>query len=66
MATFVLVHGAYCGGWIWGRVAARLRAAGHVAYHPTSDGCAERAHALRPGISLESHGKELAGLLFHE
>jgi hypothetical protein len=29
MATFVLVHGSYQGGWIWQRVANRLRAGGH-------------------------------------
>ena len=28
--TFVLVHGAYEGGWIWRYVAARLRAKGHM------------------------------------
>ena len=30
MTTFVLIHGSYQGGWIWQRVANRLRAAGHV------------------------------------
>jgi pimeloyl-ACP methyl ester carboxylesterase len=29
MATFVLVHGAWGGGWIWGRVAPLLESAGH-------------------------------------
>jgi pimeloyl-ACP methyl ester carboxylesterase len=29
MATFVLVHGAWVGGWYWGEVADRLRKAGH-------------------------------------
>ena len=47
MATFVLVHGAYQGGWIWKPVATRLRAAGHVAYAPTLDGCAEKQHQVR-------------------
>jgi pimeloyl-ACP methyl ester carboxylesterase len=66
MATILLIHGAYQGGWIWTRVAARLRAAGHLVLAPSLDGCAERAHALRPGITTESHAEELAGLLFHE
>ena len=66
MATFVLVHGAYQGGWIWKPVVTRLRAAGHVAYAPTLDGCAERKHAMRPGITLDTHGSEIAGLLFHD
>ncbi|MBY0330332.1 MAG: alpha/beta hydrolase [Acetobacteraceae bacterium] len=66
MATILLIHGAYQGGWIWTRVAARLRAAGHHVLAPSLDGCAERAHALRPGITTESHAAEMAGLLFHE
>lgn len=66
MTTFVLIHGAYQGGWIWGPVAERLRAAGHRLFHPSLDGCAERASAMRPGISTETHGEEIAQLLFHE
>ncbi len=66
MATILLIHGAYQGGWIWTRVAARLRAAGHLVLAPSLDGCADRAHALRPGITTESHAEELASLLFHE
>ena len=66
MATFVLIHGAYQGGWIWKPVAGRLRAAGHVVYAPTLDGCAERKHQLRPGITVGSHAQEVADLLFYE
>jgi pimeloyl-ACP methyl ester carboxylesterase len=66
MTTFVLIHGAYQGGWIWQRVAARLRAAGHTVYTPTLDGCAERRGSLRPGITTETHGDEIAGLLHFE
>jgi hypothetical protein len=36
MATYVLVHGAYQGGWIWKPVADRLRAVGHQVYAPPS------------------------------
>ena len=63
MTTFVLIHGAYQGGWVWQRVAARLTAAGHTVFAPTLDGCAERRHALRPGISTETHGAEIAELV---
>ena len=66
MATFVLIHGAYQGGWIWQPVATRLRAAGHAVYAPTLDGCAERKQALRPGITTETHATEIADLLFYE
>jgi pimeloyl-ACP methyl ester carboxylesterase len=66
MATFVLVHGAYQGGWIWKPVATRLRAAGHTVYAPTLDGCAERAAQVRPGITIATHAQEIAQFLFHE
>jgi pimeloyl-ACP methyl ester carboxylesterase len=66
MANFVLIHGSYQGGWIWQRVAARLRALGHVVYAPSLDGCAERKHSVRPGITTETHAAEIAELLFYE
>ena len=66
MATYVLVHGAYQGGWIWKPVAERLGKAGHAVFSPTLDGCAERRHALRPGITNATHADEVARLLFYE
>ena len=66
MTTFVLVHGAYQGGWIWKPVATRLRAAGHLVFAPTLDGCAERRHLVRPGITVGTHAQEIAQLLFYE
>src|SRR5947199_4810355 len=66
MATYVLVHGSYQGGWIWQKVAKRLRAAGHEVYAPTLDGCAERKGTVRPGITTETQADEVAQLLFYE
>ena len=66
MATYLLVHGAYQGGWIWKPVATRLRAAGHTVLAPTLDGCAERRHLVRPGITVATHAQEIAQLLFYE
>ena len=66
MTNFVLVHGSYQGGWIWGPVVERLRAAGHTIFAPTLDGCAERRHQLRPGIDTTSHALEISELMFYE
>jgi pimeloyl-ACP methyl ester carboxylesterase len=66
MATYVLIHGAYQGGWIWKPVVERLRAAGHVVQAPTLDGCAERKHELRPGITVSTHAEEVAQGMFYE
>ena len=40
---YVLVHGAWHGGWCWGKVAERLRAAGHRVFTPTLTGLGDRA-----------------------
>jgi pimeloyl-ACP methyl ester carboxylesterase len=34
MSTFVLIHGAWHGGWVWGHVARLLRAQGHTVHTP--------------------------------
>jgi pimeloyl-ACP methyl ester carboxylesterase len=61
--TFVLVHGAWHGGWCWRRVADRLRRDGHVAFTPTLTGLGERAHLLAPGIDLATHVADVVNLL---
>jgi pimeloyl-ACP methyl ester carboxylesterase len=66
MTTFVLIHGANQGGWIWQPTAARLGAAGHLVRAPSLDGCAERRHSLRPGITTATHATEIAELMFYE
>src|SRR5579872_3739752 len=66
MATYVLVHGSYQGGWIWQKVADRLRAQGHTVYAPSLDGCGERKGTVRAGITTETQADEVAQLLFYE
>jgi pimeloyl-ACP methyl ester carboxylesterase len=64
--TYLLIHGCYKGGWIWKPVADRLQAAGHTVYHPSLDGCGERAGSLRPGITIGTQAREMAQLMFME
>ena len=66
MTTFVLIHGAYQGGWIWKPAAERLSAEGHLVLAPTLDGCAERKGQVRAGITTETHAAEIAELLFYQ
>ncbi|MEV3922771.1 alpha/beta fold hydrolase [Actinomadura coerulea] len=66
MTTYVLVHGAWHGGWCWRHVAARLREAGHEVHTPTLTGLGERAHLAGPGIGLRTHADDLLGLLRYE
>jgi pimeloyl-ACP methyl ester carboxylesterase len=66
MTTYVLIHGAYQGAWIWKPVVSRLRVAGHVVHALSLDGCAERAHLLHRGITVGTHAREVAQFLFYE
>ena len=61
--TFVLVHGAWHGGWCWRRVADRLRRYGHAVFTPTLTGLGERSHLLRPGIDLATHVADIVSVL---
>jgi pimeloyl-ACP methyl ester carboxylesterase len=63
MATFVLVHGGWVGGWYWQKVIPFLEAAGHEVYAPTLTGLAERASELSPDVGLETHIQDIVGLL---
>ena len=66
MGTFVLVHGAFTGGWHWQRVRQFLTAAGHVVYTPTLTGAGERSHLLSRSLRLETHVQDVTSVLFYE
>jgi pimeloyl-ACP methyl ester carboxylesterase len=55
MANFVLVHGAWHGGWCWQRVTSALQQQGHRVHALTLTGLGERAHLLAPSITLDTH-----------
>ena len=66
MATFVLVHGAWHGGWCWKKVTPLLCAAGHEVYTPTLTGLGERAHLLTPDINLDTHVTDIVNVMEYE
>lgn len=66
MATFVLVHGAFTGGWYWSRVRPLLQAAGHEVFTPTLTGAGERAHLLSRAVTLDTHVTDIVGVLRYE
>jgi pimeloyl-ACP methyl ester carboxylesterase len=53
--TYVCLSAAWAGGWIWSRVAERLRARGHRVLTPTFTGLGERSHLLASGVNLDTH-----------
>lgn len=66
MATYVLVHGAFNGGWCWRHVARRLRAEGHEVFTPTLTGAGERSHLLTPNVGLSMHIQDVVNVLTYE
>jgi pimeloyl-ACP methyl ester carboxylesterase len=66
MTTFVLVHGAWHGGWCWRKLTPLLRAAGHEVYTPTLTGLGERAHLGNPEVRLATHVQDVVSVLEYE
>jgi pimeloyl-ACP methyl ester carboxylesterase len=63
MTTFVLLHGAWHGGWCWARVARRLRREGHEVFTPTFTGLSDQAHMLTRAVNLSTHVEDIVRLL---
>ena len=61
--TFVLVHGAWHGGWCWRRVADRLERQGHKVFTPTLTGLGERSHLIGGDIELATHVADVVNLV---
>jgi pimeloyl-ACP methyl ester carboxylesterase len=61
--VFVLVHGAWHGGWCWRRVVDRLAAHGHRVYAPSLTGLADRSHLLNEAVNLSTHITDVANLI---
>lgn len=64
--TFVLVHGAWHGGWCWATVAQRLRTQGQTVFAPTLTGCGERLHLTSANITLRTHVTDILAVLHYE
>jgi pimeloyl-ACP methyl ester carboxylesterase len=66
MANFVLVHGAWHGGWCWREVTQALAAQGHRVHPVTLTGLGERSHLLSSLITLEVHISDVMNTLVAE
>ena len=60
--NFVLVHGAWHGGWCWRRVSDILSARGHRVFTPTLTGLADRSHLMSGAIDLDTHIADVVNL----
>jgi pimeloyl-ACP methyl ester carboxylesterase len=66
IGTFVLVHGAWSGGWCYHKVADRLRAQGHRVFTPTLTGQGERSHLIGSAINLSMHVTDVLNVFRYE
>jgi len=66
MATFVLVHGAWSGGWCYHKVADELRGKGHRVFTPTLTGQGERSHLTGIAINLSLHITDVLNVFHYE
>jgi pimeloyl-ACP methyl ester carboxylesterase len=60
--TFVLIHGAWHGGWCWRRVADLLEAKGHKVFAPSLTGNGDRSHLLSKDVILDTHITDIVNL----
>jgi pimeloyl-ACP methyl ester carboxylesterase len=65
-ATFVLVHGAWSGGWCYHKIAAHLRAQGYAVFTPTLTGQGERSHLRSGAINLSLHIEDVLNVFHYE
>jgi pimeloyl-ACP methyl ester carboxylesterase len=61
--TFVLVHGAWHGGWCWRRVSDLLEQKGNKVFSPTMTGLGERAHLLTRDVNLTTHITDIVNVM---
>ena len=66
MTTFVLIHGAFRGGWAWQRVRPLLVAVGHDVHAPSLIGCGELTAYADRVTGLDVWVDQIVALLEHE
>jgi pimeloyl-ACP methyl ester carboxylesterase len=64
--VFVLVHGAWHGGWCWQKVSEKLRAEGDLVYTPTLSGLGANKNKLDSTIDLNTHITDIVNLIVKE
>jgi len=61
--TYVLVHGAWGGGWDWLAVDSMLTSHGHKVVRVTLTGLGERHHLASPNIGLDTHIEDVVNAI---
>ena len=64
--TFVIVHGAWGGGWAFREVDRLLTADGHKVYRPTLTGQGEKVHLATRDTNLTTHVTDIVNVILFE
>lgn len=64
--TFVLVHGAWGGGWDWKHVDDLLTADGYTVFRPTLTGQGEHSNLASTNIDLDTHIQDIVNVILWE
>jgi len=64
--TYVIVHGAWGGGWDWKHVDLLLTADGHTVYRPTLTGLGEHSNFTSTNIDLDTHIQDIVNVILWE
>jgi pimeloyl-ACP methyl ester carboxylesterase len=62
MARFVMVHGAFAGGWVWGPLSEELEAAGHTVEAPDLPGSGDDSTPVGE-VTLEAYADRICEVL---
>ena len=66
MTVFLMVPGAWMGGWVWRDLTPRIRAAGLDVYTPTLTGLGERRHLASRWVNLDTHVEDVVNVMEFE
>src|SRR5664280_2771046 len=64
--TYVIVHGAWGGGWDWKHVDQLLTADGYKVYRPTLTGQGEHSNLASTNIDLDTHIQDIVNVILWE
>jgi pimeloyl-ACP methyl ester carboxylesterase len=64
--TYVLVHGAWGGGWDWKHMDQLLTADGNTVYRPTLTGQGEHSNLASTNIDLDTHIQDIVNVILWE
>lgn len=64
--VYVIVHGAWGGGWAFKKVDSLLTEKGNTVYRPTLTGLGERVHLASSDIGLDTHITDIVNSILYE